>query len=209
MRTRFLLVLCLFTPVAHTHAAAPDEFIDPTAPEVATILKAGEAATGQVAMKLVGELTVALSSGGPVSAIDVCHLKAMPLTEEKLPTLPQVTAIKRTSLKLRNPVNAPDAAEQRALDRVAGILAAGGEAPPFLVQKIPATTESPAEWRVYRSVLVQQACVACHGDPAKQSPELRTILAARYPKDAATGYRTGDFRGLIRATVASAPNPTN
>ncbi len=205
MRTRHLLALCLLGPAPFLPAADTSEFIDPATPEIAPILQAGQAAVGQVAMKLVGELTVALSSGGPVAAIDVCHLKALPLTEEKLPDLPQVTAVKRTSLKLRNPANAPDAAEQRALDHVATLLATGQEAPAFLVQKIPATATTPAEWRVYRSILVQQSCTHCHGDPTRQSPELRALLQARYPRDDALNYQTGQWRGLIRATVAAPP----
>ena len=47
--------------------------------------------------------------------MEVCHLKALPLTGEIIAGMPRSTAVKRTSLKLRNPANAPDEYEQRAL----------------------------------------------------------------------------------------------
>jgi hypothetical protein len=206
MTPRLLLSFCLLgSPLALRSAEHP-EFVDPASPGIAPIFRAGQAAVGQVAMKLVGELTAALSQGGPVAAVDFCHLKALPLTTEPLPDLPEVTSVKRTSRKLRNPQNAPDAAEQRALAHIEQLAAAGEETPTFLVQKVAATAGTPAEWRVYRPILVQQICTACHGNPAQQSPELRAILRERYPRDAATGYQTGDFRGLIRASVILTPS---
>lgn len=176
-------------------------FLDPAAPEAAAVRRAGEAATAMVAIRLITELTAALSAGGPEKAVDVCHTKALPLTREPLPGLPQVVAVKRTSLLLRNPANAPDAAERAALDRVAALVADGKPAPPILIQKIETAGVAASEWRLYRSVGVQPACLACHGAPEAQSPSLRALLRERYPQDAATGYAVGDWRGLIRVTV--------
>jgi hypothetical protein len=183
-------------------------FIDPAAPEAAAIRQAGEAASAIIATRLVTELTAALGTGGPEKAVDVCHTKALPLTNEPLPDLPQVTAVKRTSLRLRNPANAPDVAERAALDHVAALIAAGQPAPAILVQRLESAGTTP-EWRLYRSVGVQAACLACHGAPGAQSPSLRALLRERYPQDTATGYAVGDWRGLIRITVrppASHPN---
>lgn len=176
------------------------EFVDPASPEVAAVLQAGQAATGQVAAKLMAEVTTALAAGGPVAAIDVCHVKALPLTGEKLSNLPQVTAVKRTSLKLRNPRNAPDAAEQAALTEMERRIAGGGAGPDFLVQKLTRPGAAP-EWRVYRTIRLQPACLTCHGPSEQQSPELREALRLRYPQDQATGYQAGEWRGFIHATL--------
>lgn len=195
-------LLTLLLPAAL--AAAPRtqaEFVDPALPTAASILQAGDAATKQVATKLVAELTVVLAASGPLSAVEVCHLKALPLTAEKLAGLPQVTSVKRTSAKLRNPANQPDAAEQTALEHMAQLLAAGRTPPPLLLQRV-GPAEKPTEWRVYRPVFIQAACLACHGEPAQQAPDLRAALQARYPHDLATGYREGDWRGFIRASIA-------
>jgi hypothetical protein len=209
MSSRALALLLAFVPapgadVRHT-------FLDPAAPEAASIRQAGEAASAMVATRLITELTAALSAGGPEKAVDVCHTRALPLTREPLPGLPQIAAVKRTSLRLRNPANAPDAAEQAALDRVAALVADGRPAPPILIQKIETAGADAPEWRLYRSVGVQPACLACHGAPEAQPPSLRALLRERYPQDAATGYAVGDWRGLIRVTVrppgADSPPP--
>lgn len=191
--------------VSPIFAASPDRvtaiLVDPSAPEVTAIRQAGEAATTAVATKLIATLTTALANGGPVKAVDVCHLRALGLTTEKLPAHPLVVSVKRTSLRLRNPANAPDDAERLALDHVAKLVDRGEPPPAVLVQRVDKTPTAAPEWRVYRSIMVQPACLACHGDPNTQSPALRTLLHERYPKDTATGYAAGDWRGLIRVTV--------
>lgn len=195
-----LLWLALVMAAPPAVAATRMTFVDPAAPAAAAVRQAGEAASALVATRLVTELTTALANGGPEKAVDICHTKALPLTSEPLPQLPQVLAVKRTSLRLRNPANAPDAAEQAALDHVAALTAQGQPAPPILVQKIESPA-APTEWRLYRSVGVQPACLACHGPSEEQSPALRALLRERYPRDAATGYAAGDWRGLLRITV--------
>ncbi len=162
----------------------------------------GEAAAGSVAARLMGELTAAMAQGGPEKAVDVCHTRALPLTAAPVPGEPRVQAVKRTSLRLRNPANAPDGAERAALDHVAALLRAGRPVPAALVQKV----ERPGadlEWRFYRPVTVQAACLACHGPIEGQSAALRTLLRQRYPADAATGYAVGEWRGLVRVSVAA------
>jgi hypothetical protein len=49
--------------------------------------------------------------------------------------------------------------------------------------------------------MVQERCLQCHGDPAKFTPEVRKILASRYPADMATGYKAGDLRGMLSVRV--------
>ncbi|MBI5768426.1 MAG: DUF3365 domain-containing protein [Verrucomicrobia bacterium] len=186
--------------------AAPKErfvFVDPAAPEAASVRQPGEAAAAVVATRLITELTTALEAGGPEKAVETCHIKAQPLTNEPIPSLPQIVAVKRTSLRLRNPANAPDAAERAALDHLAALTAAARPPPGLLIQKIE-TDGAAAEWRVYRPVFAQPQCLACHGNPETQSPALRRLLRERYPQDAATGYAAGDWRGLLRLTVRPA-----
>lgn len=187
--------------VTSSGAEVRTTFVDPAAPQVADIRQAGEAATAAVAGRLITELTAALADGGPEKAVEICHVRAQPLTRETPPGHPRVTAVKRTSLRLRNPANAPDAAERVALDHVAGLVARGEPAPALLVQKIETPGTPVPEWRVYRSVFIQPACLACHGSPEAQTPSLRALLRERYPQDAATGYAVGDWRGFLRTTV--------
>jgi hypothetical protein len=146
-----------------------------------------------------------VAKSGAEKAIDVCHLKALPLTGEIIAGMPRITGVKRTSLRLRNPANAPDAAESLALARVEKDLASG-ILPKVLVQRVDRAGEK-TEWRVYRPVGVAQQCVTCHGPPESLAPGLRARLAERYPTDQATGYSVGQWRGLIRVSVAEAPTP--
>jgi hypothetical protein len=43
--------------------------------------------------------------------------------------------------------------------------------------------------------------LACHGNPDTMDPAVKAKLAAKYPKDEATGYKEGDLRGWFRVEV--------
>ena len=206
---RSLLLAALapaFAIAAQSPAPLRAEFVDPAKPEVAAIRQAGEAAVAAVGKKLVTALNTALAAGGPEAAVLGCQTQALPLTAEKHADQPTLVSVKRTSLRLRNPANAPDAAERLALDHVAKLVATGQPPPPVLVQRIQTAGTAAPEWRVYRPIATKAECLVCHGDPATQSPALRTALQTRYPADAATGYAADQWRGLFRVTIAPAPS---
>ena len=196
-----------FSVAAPGPAPLPAEFVDPASPAVAAIRQAGELAVGAVGKKLLTALNTALAAGGPEAAVLVCQTQALPLTAEKLADQPTLVSVKRTSLRLRNPANAPDAAERLALNQVAKLIAAGQPPPPVLVQRIETSGPATPEWRVYRPIVTKAECLVCHGDSATQPPELRTALQTRYPADAATGYAADQWRGLFRVTLSPAPAP--
>jgi len=217
MNTRLPLLVALAlagsatAPVnaADTPAAASPTvsatFVDPEAPENREVREIGERAINRLGVTLVNEVAVAVSKSGAEKAIDACHLKALPLTGEVVSGMPRVTAVKRTSLKVRNPANTPDAADQLALEKVDSDLRAGN-LPKVLVQRVERPGDKP-EWRVYRPVGMAQQCVACHGPTESLAPEVRTRLAELYPKDQATGYAAGQWRGLLRVSVSDTPPP--
>ncbi|MDO8541695.1 MAG: DUF3365 domain-containing protein [Opitutaceae bacterium] len=178
---------------------------DADSPDVAEIRAMGERAINRVGVSLVSEVTSAVAKDGAEGAVGVCHLKALPLTGEIIAGMPRITAVKRTSLRLRNPANAPDAAEQLVLDRVQRDISRGDVPPKLLVQRIDLEGDN-REWRVYRPIGVLPQCVACHGAVEKQSAALREALQKLYPGDQATGYAAGEWRGLIRVTVME-PKP--
>jgi mono/diheme cytochrome c family protein len=178
-------------------------FVDPDSANVTEIRALGERVITQLGGTLLAEVTTAIAQSGPEHAIDVCHLKALPLTGETMNGQPRITAVKRTSQRLRNPANAPDAAEKLALARVEQDLTAGN-LPKVLVQQITVPGE-PTEWRVYRPVMMAPACVTCHGPREALAPAVRARLATLYPDDRATDYAAGDWRGLIRVSVSDGP----
>lgn len=101
--------------------------------------------------------------------------------------------VRRTALKVRNPVNAPDAHDRNALHEFAAL--PPDQRPSEIVQ----WTRDSA--RFYKPLVMQELCTQCHGDPGTFSPALRQLLAESYPDDQATGYTTGQLRGVIRVEI--------
>ena len=54
---------------------------------------------------------------------------------------------------------------------------------------------------VYTGISSDGACLKCHGDAGTMSEQVRREIAAAYPNDRATGYKAGDFRGIISVFV--------
>ncbi|MBM3853388.1 MAG: DUF3365 domain-containing protein [Verrucomicrobia bacterium] len=185
--------------------AASARFVDPEAPEHKELCNLGERAIDRLVASLAGEAMLAVQKSGAEVALEVCHLKALPLTGQIISDLPRITAVKRTSLRLRNPANAPDASELAALKQVEKSLESG-VLPKVLLQQI-AQRDGQTEWRVYRPVGIAPPCMACHGPTESLQPELQARLKKFYPADQATGYAAGQWRGLIRVTVADSPPP--
>jgi len=210
MKTRLTLGATLaLAAVASVPAADTPKvsaaFVDPDSPAHSEIREVGERAINRLGMTLMNEVTAAVAKSGATKAVDVCHLTALPLTGEIVSGMPRITGVKRTSQKLRNPANAPDEAEKLALAHVEKELAAG-RLPKVLVQRIHQPGGKP-EWRVYRPVGVAPQCVTCHGSRESLDPGLAARLAEKYPDDQATGYASGQWRGLIRVSVSEAPPP--
>jgi len=174
-------------------------FVDPTDPAVAEIEQAGYRAIDQVGTKLVNETTRELAAKDTQLAVAVLHLKNLEMPKTA-PGAPKITAVKRTSLHIRNPANKPDGADQAALIKISDQLTDEGKAPKSLIQKIEQEGK-PVEWRVYRPIAVSRSCLACHGDPSKFAPGVKEALDQQYPLDQATDYSAQSWRGVIRVNV--------
>jgi hypothetical protein len=183
-------------------------FITTDTPESAEVRKLGDAAINRLAVMMVREVNSALAAahGEPERAVDVLHLRDLPMTNGTVAGLPRITTLKRTSLRLRSPANAPDAADQLALEEVLRQLESGDAAPSVLVQRAEIPPAAP-EWRVYKPIGIMPKCLACHGDPSEQSETLHATLRHYYPDDKASGYTAGAWRGVLRVTVAEAQAP--
>jgi hypothetical protein len=141
---------------------------------------------------LMTALFGALEAGGPTAALAFCADSAPALTARY-----QADGIDvhRTSLKVRNPRNAPDSVEVRVLDRLAELHATGALPPEYVEIRRLAT--GTRELRYFRPIRVQPGCLTCHGPVEGIAPEIGTVLADRYPDDAAVGYAVDDLRGVI------------
>ena len=167
-----------------------------TPEETQVVQELGEPAAGELARTLIQHLSLAMAEGGPSQAVDFCSSEALGLTEEVQAGLTEGFGLKRTSLNYRNPANMPDEFEDVALRYFQHAIGEGDQAPPSYIQRV-----SREEIRYYKPLFLGEPCLQCHGDPAGFDPGVREILAERYPADLATGYKLGDFRGLIRVSV--------
>jgi hypothetical protein len=107
--------------------------------------------------------------------------------------------IRRISLKYRNPKDRPDEWEEARLREWEKLAAAG---------KLPASAEETVSengrkyYRYLRPIKVEGMCLVCHGSGDQVPPEVREVLAERYARDKAIGYKAGDLRGAFSVTVA-------
>lgn len=150
---------------------------------------------------LQAELKSGLAEGGPVGAISVCKDKA-PRIASNL-SRQSGAKVRRTSLRFRNPANAPEPWEKRVLLEFAQHAEAAEPATPLehFVEEADGTIRYMA---VIRTGAV---CLACHGESL--SSELDAILDADYPHDRARGYALGDVRGAFSVTWPPSENASS
>ena len=157
-------------------------------------IAANRAAVKEFAQAIQSELQGAMKAGGSVNAIGVCI--------EKAPAIAAAISKKngwkasRTSLKPRNPDNAPDAWEKKVLQDFEK-RKAGGEDSANLEYSEMVMDGGKHEVRYMKAIVIAEGtpCLACHG--SNIAPEVSAKLKTFYPKDQATGYKTGDIRGAF------------
>lgn len=211
MKTTPVLLLCALGSwtgfAAETPPAADSTlftWMEADDPAAAAFRRTGEQLISRVGSMLIFEVERGISTQGLVRTIAVVHLKDLELPKPE-PRQPRVTAIKRTSLKLRNPANRPDAADLAALEKIDTALQEGDDVPKLLIQRIT-PAGGPEEWRVYRPITTMPLCLKCHGPREELQPEIRAFLDLHYPADKATEYSAYAWRGIIRISLA-APEP--
>ncbi|MEZ5195294.1 MAG: DUF3365 domain-containing protein [Bacteroidales bacterium] len=172
---------------------------EPTKLENEMIVTAGNQISMDLVKSLKSELKIAIQEGGLSEAINVCSLKAIPLTKVIAEHADaENISIKRTSNKYRNPVNAPEKPETLALKHFEDLSASGKNLPEYYTQKI--TKDGITYYNYYKPMKLEAVCLTCHGDATTIVPEVRNQIAELYPEDKAVNYKEGDFRGLIRIT---------
>lgn len=160
--------------------------------DTAALAAEGKQAMMAFGTQLKGELQAAMKAGGPVNAIGVCNDRAVPIAEGV--SAETGWTLGRTSHKLRNPNNAPDAFEQSVLE---DFLArqAQGESAAEMVHTAIVDTPDDRRFRMVKAIPTAEACLTCHG--TEIAPEVTEKLDALYPADAARGFREGEMRGVF------------
>lgn len=187
-------------PSLAAEVAAPEPSIEaPPASEEDRAVARGRAAMGQLGGALKARLQAALQEGGPAAAMEVCSVHA-PGVARKVADMTGVQ-VGRSSLRLRNPTNEGPA-------WVSAWLTQQGERPAAGVEGRAQVVEVAAgrQAQVLAPIGVEPVCLTCHGAPESLAPEVRDLLASRYPDDRATGYAVGDLRGAIWSLVEVEPS---
>src|SRR5688572_29231955 len=177
-------------------------FVDGTDPKIEPIATAGFDEITRIGGLFVNQVNQALVDDSPDVAVAAMHLKNFELPKP-VAGKPAITAFKRTSLMLRDPANAPDAADAAALEKISQQLMDGEKPDTMIVQRVDSPGK-PVEWRVYRPIATSKSCLVCHGDPATFRPEVKAALDHLYPQDKAIDYQSQEFRGVIRVSLAEA-----
>jgi hypothetical protein len=165
------------------------------ADEIEKRSKESRIVVGDFLLMLKLELKAAMREGGPGNAVRVCHTKA-----------PQIAAefsqkygwrIGRTSLKLRNPNDAPDAWEMKVLQELEKRKAAGEDIRTLEYAEI-VTNDGKKQFRYMKAIPTEKVCLTCHGTEIEA--EEAAALKILYPHDNATGFKEGDIRGAFTVT---------
>ena len=181
MKTSLLIVLACGAALGTAIAAEPP----------AEVLEA-RGLVKQFGGGLKGRLVEAMKQGGPVNAIEVCHTDA-PAIAQKV-SADSGWEVARTSLKVRNPGNAPDPWELQALESFEQRKAAG-ESLETMEYSETVETDGGKSFRYMKAIPTAAVCVNCHG--AELAPEVAAELDRLYPQDQARGFGVGDIRGAF------------
>jgi Protein of unknown function (DUF3365) len=163
------------------------------APDLSWVPEARQVAQG-VPPKLLAVLTEEIARGGPEGAVEVCRDKAPAMA--RAASEQTGWAIRRVSLRQRNPKAVPDAWERAALEDF-DRRAAAKESPAALERAEVVIENGQPVQRYLRALPTVDLCLNCHGRDERVSPAVQARLKALYPEDRAVGYSVGEIRGAI------------
>ncbi len=157
--------------------------------------KIGDSISKNSQKAIGGKLKMAIQQGGIVSALGYCNASVSGIVDS-LKTKYNAD-IKRTSLKLRNPNNAPNNKEKQLL-----------EAYQYSFDKKSPIKEGTqvlenGDILYTKPIFMKGLCLNCHGKPGGTlNPDAYTRIQELYPSDSAVHYVDGDLRGMwsIRLT---------
>jgi hypothetical protein len=141
---------------------------------------------------LKAALKPAMKTGGPVNAINVCHLQAGPISETV--SAQSGWHVRRTSLKVRNSNNIPDEWELKTLLQFEQRKAAGEDLKTMEYSEL-ITQQNQSISRYMKAIPTADLCLKCHGSQLDDAVTAK--LKALYPDDQAVGFSLGDLRGAF------------
>lgn len=135
----------------------------------------------------------AIQNGGPVNGIAVCHEKAGQIAADL--GQKQEMLVGRTSLKLRNPANAPDNWELAVLKQFEARKAQGEPVDKLEFFAVIDDDQGQKTFRYMKAIPTAGLCLSCHGENI--DPAVDVKLKEIYPNDKARGFKEGELRGAF------------
>ncbi|QDE31310.1 MULTISPECIES: DUF3365 domain-containing protein [Shewanella] len=142
---------------------------------------------------LKGQLKAAIKQGGLINAVSVCHSVAPAIAAENAK---EGWTLKRTSLRMRNSENTPDAWELTQLQKFEVINASGQQAAdkPIIASEY-IVNDGETHFRYMKAIPTQELCLGCHGSNVE--PDVSALINKTYPNDKAVNFALGDIRGAF------------
>ena len=132
-----------------------------------------------------------------MAAVEVCNLEAPEIAS--VVAEQQDMSVGRTSLRVRNPDNQPDAREQAVLATFQDQLAAGAD-PASLEHGEEVAVYGEPVYRYMKAIPTGEVCLICHGQNIPEAVAQR--LDALYPDDTARNFELGELRGAFSIIMA-------
>lgn len=148
----------------------------------------------EIPPKLLAMVQDEVTKGSFHGAIAACNEKAPKMAA----AASQNTgwAIRRVSLKNRNPKAIPDSWEQAVLEDFDRRVSAG-ESPATMEKAEIVADGDKRTLRYMKALPTQKICLNCHGMPDQLVSEVKATLSQHYPNDKAIGYSEGQVRGAL------------
>jgi cytochrome c553 len=145
--------------------------------------------------QLKGTLMTATKEGGPTHTIEVCNKQAPAIAADA--SVKSGWEVGRTSLRIRNPDNAPDEWESKVLNMFEDRKAKGEDPAEMAFAEI-VENDGKKQFRMMKAIPLAPLCTNCHGNDIK--PEIAGTIDKFYPEDKARGFNKGDIRGAFTLT---------
>jgi uncharacterized protein (UPF0335 family) len=121
--------------------------------------------------------------------VNFCHKNAVLLTD----SIGKANKVEmtRTSHKLRNSDNKPNADQQAIIENYLESQEMHKELAPMVMK------DDQGYVHFYAPIKLKNKCLQCHGQPGKDiNDKVLEVIKENYPKDKATGFREGELRGI-------------
>ena len=182
MKNSLILAVCVSLCSANVVA---QQAKDPNVKEARKIMKA-------YGKSLKGHMKKAMKAGGPINALQFCNVEAPKITADS--ALKSGWTVRRTSLKNRNELNAPDDWERKVLEAFEAKKAEGANPKKLEHYEVVEIDGNPV-FRYVKAIPAGKVCMNCHGKNIKKS--VAETIKGLYPNDKATGYTMGEIRGAF------------